>query len=140
MGCSGQSKAEGPRMWSNFQALTQHICFFFLPSSSQLHWVHPGGLSDLSSHCCSHEGTMTTTAAEMPAAALDHPCCCSSACRGLVPPDSLWASLVYELQGSGQTDNGFLDLSGCQKNPHGNQAKLLVRPVEDGVVFVRHHR
>lgn len=46
--------------------------------------------------------------------------------EALVPADSLRASLVYELQGSGQTDNGFLDLSGCQKNPHGNQAKLLV--------------
>lgn len=36
-----------------------------------------------------------------------------------------------------ETDNVFLDLSGCQKSPHGNQAKLPMRAVEDKQVFVR---
>lgn len=57
----------------------------------------------------------------------------------LLPPDSLGASLVYKLRGSGQRlINVFLHLSGCQKTPHGNQAKLLMRAFEDKLVFVRH--
>lgn len=61
---------------------------FFLPSTLWMHWVHAGGLGDLSSHRWSHGGVKTTTATETLTMAPEH-LCCSAARRGDSPLCSL---------------------------------------------------
>lgn len=108
---------------------------FCLPSTLWLCWIPAeeglGMLSQRGRGTHSHHTTST---------ALD-PLCCSTAHREDSPLCSLQRALATAwFTGSGDLDgdyNVFLDLSGCQKSPHGNRARLPVRTVEDKQVFVR---
>lgn len=111
----------------------------FLPFH-QLYGCCAGSM--LEGYRCSHKGAKTTTATETLTMTLDH-FCCSTAHRGGSSLCSLYRQPRHKLglQVMGiwtETDNVFLALSGCQINPHGNQAKLPVRAVEDKLVFVSH--
>lgn len=143
MGQTSQSTAEDRGMSSNLPLPQQGLCahipaeraalpwkvIFCLPPTLWLCWIQ----ADEGLWMLSQRGRATTATKTFPTA-LDH-LCCSTAHRGDSPLCSLQTAWVQpDLQVMGfwmETDNAFLDLSGCQKTPHGNQAKLPVRTVED---------
>ena len=80
---------------------------FFLPSTLWMHWVHAGGLGNLSSHRCSYEGAKAINhshrnARHSPGSSLLLLHSLQRRFSPLLPPDSLGTSLVYKLRGSGQ--------------------------------------
>lgn len=143
MGQTSQSMAEDRGMSSNLSLPQQGLCVHllstessfalashFLPSTNFMPVLDPSWWRAKDTH----KGAEATTATKTFATALDH-LCCSTAHRGDSPLCSLqiaWVQPGLQVMGIWmETDNVFLDLSGCQKTPHGNQAKLPVRTVED---------
>lgn len=145
MGQTSQSMAEDRGMSSNLPQ--QGLCVHILSTESSFalvsHFLPSTNFMAVLDPCWwrAEDAPKKGQRQPQPQKHLPQPWIISTAHRGDSPLCCLqiaWVQPGLQVMGIWmKADNVFLDLSGCQKNPRGNQAKLPVRTVEDKQVFVR---